>query len=295
MSWDSEEDDNSDDPDVNETDPLYAAPLLSVAEERALFAEYARTHDAAIRDRLILANTRWVRQLAWGFARRHRLESLTVEDLIGYGMFGLMTAIEKFDATAGYKFSTYATSWIRQAISRAVEDRDAMIREPSYVQVARRKAYREGRESDVAPAWDVLSLDRPVRDDESNDPLGDFVASDAPALDETATERQLLRETLYVALERLKPRERLVIALRYGLGDDAPLTLEESGRLLGVTRERVRQIEGKALTGLRLHLRETAEGEVALRMLTLVEQARTAKIRKAAAVKRTRNIERLAS
>ena len=265
MDWDGEHTENDEqlDESNDEIDPLYAAPLLSTAEERALFARYGETHDPMVRERLILANTRLVRAVA----RRYRTRGMTVEDLEMEGMVGLMRAVEKFDVARGFKFSTYATTWIRQAIGRAIDDQSALIRRPVHAAVTQRREMRAGEEP-TYPEFMILSLDAPVGDSDENDPLSEFIAATGPDIEETSVDRVFWRETLYAALNRLSARERSVVTLRYGLGAAGdPWTLEDVGASMGITRERVRQIEVKAVTHLRLMLAQTAEGDIRLRQM----------------------------
>lgn len=261
-------------------DPLYGADLLTPAEERALFTAYQRTHDAQLRDQLILANTRLVRSLA----RRYHVSAesgMTTEDLEMEGMFGLMTAIERFDLTRGLKFSTMATHWIKQAIQRAIADQAQLIREPVHVQEKRQKAWRAGGGGDteaLRPSWQMLSLDEPLLP-HSDTPEETTLAALIPApeiggtVEEIATDRAHWHATLYAALGRLPARERYVLELRYGLHNGGDCwTLEQCGSAMnGISRERVRQIEGKAFTYLRQMLSETSDGELVLRLLTLVK------------------------
>ena len=269
--------------------PLYAEPLLSSEEERRLFAEYARTHDAderrAIRNRLMLANMRWVRRLAKAYAYKHDLGAMTVEDLIQEGVFGLVTAIEKFRVEAGYKFSTYATSWITQAMGRAAENQSQMIREPSHVQGRRNRARRRGEEHDEP--WTMVSLEAPrVAHDPESESWRDCLPAPLATPEDLAVERAPWHETLLPALRELPMREVYVLTLRYGLasGGDG-MTLEEIGRSMLITRERVRQIEARALRELRKILMRTADGELATRTLTLVTETRRKESRKVAALK----------
>jgi RNA polymerase primary sigma factor len=224
------------------------------------------------RRRLIEANLR----LVVSVARRYHNRGLSFLDVIQEGNIGLMHAVEKFDWRRGFKFSTYATWWIRQAITRAIADQARTIRIPVHmvetlgqlqrvVRELRQELGREptaeeiGAQMGMAPervrellqiTQEPISLETPVGDEEDT-VLGDFIAgpdSDSPI--EEAT-RQLLKEQVEDALQTLTPRERRVLELRYGLGTDRERTLEEVGRVVGVTRERVRQIEGAALRKLR--------------------------------------------
>jgi RNA polymerase primary sigma factor len=183
------------------------------------------------REHLITANSR----LVISVAKKYMGRGVPFLDLIQEGNIGLIRAAKKFDYRRGHKFSTYATWWIRQAVTRAIADQGRTIRVPVHmVQVARRP----------------LSLETPT-DDEEDSVLGDFIQDEeVPAPDETAT-YNLLREHLDTVLNSLPPREVRILQLRYGLLDGQAYTLEEVGRKMGVTRERVRQIEAQALSRLR--------------------------------------------
>lgn len=263
---------------------LYAEPLLSAVEEYRLFVEYRRTHDARLRERLILANTRLVRDIATIIHRKHPKSSLTAEDLTQEGMIGLMRAIEKFEPERGYKFSTMATAWIRQAIGRALDDTGEMIRTPVHAAVKQRRAQRLGEESEW-PEWRVVSLDEPVSGNPDNDPLSSFIADERPAVEDVATDAAFWHSTLYRALgEKLSLRERYVVELRFGLSTEGDCwTLEQVGATMQITRERVRQIEATAIRKLRQALIATSDGEIALRGLDELAEARAAWRKKAQA------------
>lgn len=226
----------------------------------------------AAREHLIIANSR----LVISVAKKYMGRGVPFLDLIQEGNIGLMRAAKKFDYHRGYKFSTYATWWIRQAVTRAIADQGRTIRVPVHMgdriskmlrvqHQLKQKLSRDPTVEELAEALDVtpdkvehmiqvarrpLSLQMPIGDEE-DDQLGDFIEDqDAPAPDETAT-YNLLREHLEEVLERLPPREARILQLRYGLLDGQILTLNEVGRKMGVTRERVRQIEAQALRRLR--------------------------------------------
>jgi RNA polymerase primary sigma factor len=226
----------------------------------------------AAREHLITANSR----LVISVAKKYMGRGVPFLDLIQEGNIGLIRAAKKFDYRRGHKFSTYATWWIRQAVTRAIADQGRTIRVPVHMgdqinkllRVQHQLTQRLGRDPSVeelAVALDVtpqkvenmiqvarrpLSLETPT-DDEEDSVLGDFIQDEeVPAPDETAT-YNLLREHLDTVLNALPPREVRILQLRYGLLDGQAYTLEEVGRKMGVTRERVRQIEAQALSRLR--------------------------------------------
>ncbi len=246
-------------------------PLLT-AEEEGVLAERIVNGDDEARDRLITANMRLVVSIAKHYVGR----GMPLLDLIQEGYSGLIKAVEKFDYTKGFKFSTYATWWIRQSITRAIADQARTIRIPvhmvetiSRVKKAQNKLLHEnGHEptiDEVAQelnmpsdrvreiiriAQDPVSLEAPVGEEEDSY-LGDFIPDeDAPAPIDTAMQA-VFKDELNKALNTLPEREREVLKFRYGVGYDRSHTLEEVGRQFKVTRERIRQIEAKALRKLR--------------------------------------------
>ena len=248
--------------------------LLTAAQEVSL-AKRIERGDGAAKEEMIKANLR----LVVSIAKNYRNQGLPFLDLIQEGTLGLIRAVEKFDWRRGFKFSTYATWWIRQAVARALADKARTIRMPVHIVERLQKINRAerslwaqlGREPTLeeiadeasltpeqvlevrAAARASTSLDAPVGDDEDAT-LGDFVAGDEP-LPEDEVDVQLRRQVLLDALLSLPDREREVITLRYGIDGNEPRTLEEIGRRLGLTRERVRQIELDSLRRLSL-LRE---------------------------------------
>jgi len=257
-------------------------PLLRPVEEIEL-AKRIEKGDLAAKDRMINSNLR----LVVSIARRYQGQGLALGDLIQEGMLGLIRAVEKFDWRKGFRFSTYATLWIRQAIQRGLENTSRTIRLPVHVAQRARKVGRVERElatklghepsnEEIALAAElpleevieirkaeraIASLDKPVGED-GDTSLGDLLAIQTPSVDEEVQEA-FQSEALQVAIAELPEPERDVIEMRFGAGDSEPQTLSQAGKRLGVSTERARQIEERALKRLSqrpelLALREAA-------------------------------------
>ena len=262
--------------DVDEPIKMYLReigqiPLLNYEEEIELAQKVLEGDDDA-KQKLIESNLR----LVVSIAKKHTNRGLKMLDLIQEGNMGLMKAVEKFEYEKGFQFSTYATWWIRQAITRAIADQGRTIRIPVHMIETINKIKKESRiilqETGKEPTaeelskklelpvdkvkailemnQDPISLETPVGSEEDSE-LGDFVEDDKFLNPYDATTRVLLKEQLDEVLKTLNEREEMVLRYRYGLDDGSPKTLEEVGKIFNVTRERIRQIEVKALRKLR--------------------------------------------
>ena len=267
-------DDNTDSADIEQltTDPQFIDSISIYEDKFQLYIDQLVKESNKSEKHLIEANLR----LVVSVAKKHIGRGMPLLDLLQEGNMGLIRAVEKFDYHRGYKFSTYATWWIRQAITRAIADQARTIRIPVHMvetinkllSVSRHLSQELGREPTPKEIGDELeispekvreiikvsqlpiSLEAPIGEEEDSH-LGDFIEDQNALPPPDAASRQLLKEQIEDVLDSLTPRERRVLQLRFGLEDGRSRTLEEVGREFNVTRERIRQIEAKALRKLR--------------------------------------------
>ena len=272
--------------DVNPEDPVKMylrdigrVPLLT-AEEEIELSERIANGDAEAKKILCEANLRLVVSIAKKYAGKSGMQFL---DLIQEGNLGLIKAVEKFDHTKGFRFSTYATWWIRQHITRAIADQARTIRIPVHMvetinkinRISKQLLQKNGREPTLEElaeelgmpeekvmeiqkiSLEPISLESPVGEEEDSK-IADFIEDESSLSPYEASTRVIIKEKLLQTLESLTPREQKVIRLRYGLDDGYPKTLEQVGKEFNVTRERIRQIEAKALRKLRSPSRQKA-------------------------------------
>ncbi|MFA5449705.1 MAG: RNA polymerase sigma factor RpoD [Clostridia bacterium] len=247
-------------------------PLLTAEEEQYYARLLKENNDESAKESLINANLR----LVVSIAKRYVGRGMQFLDLIQEGNLGLMKAVDKFDHTKGFKFSTYATWWIRQAITRSIADQARTIRipvhmvetinklvkvsrvllqqfgrEPTQAEIAEAMGITEARVIEIQKiAQDPVSLETPIGEEDDSH-LGDFIEDTTATAPIEAAEAKMLKEQVEEILNTLAPREAMVLILRYGLRDNRPRTLEEVGKVFNVTRERIRQIEAKALRRLK--------------------------------------------
>ena len=262
-------------------DQIKVSPLLTAQQERDLARRIRQDGDADAREQMIRANLRLVVKIA----KQYRNPCMTLSDLVAEGNIGLMRAVEEFNPDAGVRFSTYAAWWIKQAVIKSLAENGKAIKIPIHLlntikkcfSIARQLTQELGREPSnaeiaeylripksrveelISLSWDPTSLDTPVAG-ENPTRLADLIRDDVSEKPFESAFALALQDTLAMVLDKLNEREMRIIKLRFGIDGEGPFTLEETGRILGITRERVRQIQERALVKLK-QLRVSSELE----------------------------------